>query len=415
LPRFRFRAVDSTGQGRQGEAAAESHQALVSHLQGQGLTVIDVEQVVEEVPAAPPSAEIHLELGVSRKALSFFTRQLATTLTAGLPLLRALSTLHRQTSSRSLRRVLEDLGQKVQQGSSLSEAMARHPQVFDALYLNMVRVGETGGDLPQAIERLADLLEKQEALARKVRTAMAYPAFVLVFSVVMAYCLVAFLMPGFNPIFASSGLDIPRDYPLTHLLMQASRLVSSPLFLVAALVVVVGAILLARWVQGTPGGRRLIDGAKFHFPFLQTLFRQTAVARFCRSFATLTQAGVPLLQALSLVADSSGNEVMAQAIRRLARQVQEGEKLSETLARSGMFPDLAVQMVAVGEEAGKLPEMLERMARYYESEMDAQVSSLTALVEPCMMVLVGLMVGVFVMGILLPILGMSSAYQGQVR
>lgn len=415
MARYWFRAADARGEAREGEAQAESTEALVAHLRGQGLTVLDVRETEAAPPGAAEPGGLALDLGVSRGALTFFTRQLATTLRAGLPLLRILALLHKQASNRSLRRVVDDLGRRIQEGESLSAAMAHHPAVFDGTYLNMVRVGETSGTLPESVARLADLRERDAALRQKVASALAYPAFVLVFTILVAYALLAFMMPGFSPIFASSGLDLRNDYPLTWVLMATSALVTRKWFLVAAAAAIGTALLALRLASRHPQGRYVLDAARFHAPLFHPLVREGAVARFCRTFAILTQSGVPLLKALALVADSAGNLVITRAVEKVARGLQEGDRLAETLASTGVFPDLAVQMVAVGEESGTLPEMMERVAEYYEAQLEARVNALTAMIEPAMVVVVGLMVGVVVMGVLLPILGLSQGQGGQVK
>ncbi|MEW6281405.1 MAG: type II secretion system F family protein, partial [Candidatus Eremiobacterota bacterium] len=318
-------------------------------------------------------------------------------------------------SSPALASVVERVGVDLAHGSSLSEALSRHPRVFDRMYLSMVRVGETSGQLPTVVARLATMLEKEAALRRKVRSAISYPVFVGVFSLAMAYALLAFLMPGFTPIFQNAGLNLPRDYPLTHFLIQASRAVTNGWVVVSAVLVLAILAVLLSWWAGTPAGALLVDRLKLWMPGLGGLVRQAAVARFCRGFSTLLQSGVPMLGALGLVGEAAGNRVVARAVERVTRTIQEGESVSRTLASTGIFPELVVQMAHVGEETGTLDDMLERVADHYDQELDAAVAQVTSLVEPALMVFVGILVGIFVMGILLPILSMSSGYQGQVR
>lgn len=415
MQKFKFKAVDAAGRNFNGEAAAQSVQLLLGQLRDRGMTVLDVQAVQEAKPKAEQGKGLRLEIefGVSRKAVALFTRQLATTLHAGLSLLRIVHVLRRRNSSKGMRRILGEVAQDLQQGLRFSEALAKHKAVFDETYLNMVRVGEAGGSLPETVARLAMMLEKEEALRRKIRSAMTYPMFILLFSLAMSYVMVAFMMPLFIPMFEDSGLDIPKDYPLTDFLMKASQLATSPKAMAIALVSFVVLVALFRLFLRLPVGRFTVDWLRYHLPPFRALIQQGATARFSRTFSLLLQSGVPLLQALSLVGASAGNAVVERSITRVARNIQEGDRISDTLEQVRIFPDLMIQMAAIGEEAGSLPEMFERVAEYYEAEIDATVAAMTALLEPAMMVLVGGVVGVFVMGILLPILGVSTGYQNQ--
>lgn len=423
MAQFRFRAIDAEGRTQQGELTARSADSVVSLLRERKLTVLHVEEKAPQTRVAPPAkpkkgkaeraAGAGIFSGVSKKTLTLFTRQLATTLSAGLPLLRILSLLHRKSRSGALHAVLEQTGQDLQHGSSFSEALARHPRVFDAMYLNMVRVGEAGGNLSETITRLAQMLEKETALQRKVKGALFYPSFVMVFTVLIGYCMLAFMMPMFTPMFENSGMDIKAQYPLTWVLINASNWASDAHTMGLVLLGLVMVGIIFKLILQTRPGRLVRDYLLYHAPLFSTMVQQAAAARFCRAFSTLLKSGVPLLQALQLVADSSGNLVVSNSIGRVARNIQSGDRISETLESVGVFPDLVVQMAAIGEEAGSLPEMLERVADYFDEELDSTINALTGLIEPAMMIVVGGLVGVFVMGILLPILGISTAYQNQ--
>ncbi|HXE71959.1 MAG TPA: type II secretion system F family protein [Candidatus Nitrosotenuis sp.] len=416
---YQYRAVDPEGRPRQGEAHAVDEEALLAELRQRGFTPLDLKEVQEAAPSPAEQARsgpaFSFEMGVSRSTLTLFTRQLAATLTAGLPLLRVVHVLHRKNPSRSMQRVLENVGQELQRGSSFSEALAGHPAVFDPTYVSMVRVGETGGCLPETVTRLSRLLEKDAALRRKLRSALAYPLFTLAFSLLMVYGLLAFGLPAFRDQFESSQIDLARDYPLTYALMKASDAVRNPRNLVLA---VVGAGLLflgyKLTVRSTPG-RLMMDTLKYHIPFVQGLIQQAAAARFCRTFATLMQSGMPMMQSLSLVAEAAGNSYVSGKIRGMASHIQAGERVSTALERARLFPDLVVQMAAVGEDAGVLPDMLEKVAIYYEDELDATVGALTALLEPALMIFIGAIVCVFVLAILMPIIGISTASMDQMQ
>ena len=277
----------------------------------------------------------------------------------------------------------------------------------------MVKVGERSGDLPSCVSRLAELLEKEIGLRRKVKSAMAYPGFILTFTTIMTYALVAFMMPLFVPVFRDSGLNIERDYPLTQFLLEASNFATSGPkmgLLVTCLLALYGGF---RIVLNHPSGALAWDMLKINFPFLRNFFLNVVAARFARSFSLLLKSGVPLVDAMNLVARASGNDAVAQRLSKGARNIGEGEGITKTLKWTGVFPDMLIQMSAMGEEAGSLPDMMERVADYYDEEVDASVDALTALLEPSMMILIGGVVCVFVMGVLLPILGVSSSVQEQ--
>jgi type IV pilus assembly protein PilC len=419
---YRFKALDAQGRTQQGEITAKSTETVVSLLRSRQLTVLHVDEQAAPAPPPPPpktktktdaTKPPRLNFGVSRKTLTLFTRQLATTLSAGLPLLRILSLLHKKSKSGALHKVLESVGQDLQHGASFSDALARHPRVFDTMYLNMVRVGEAGGNLVNTIARLAQMLEKESALQRKIKGALFYPVFVLSFTFIIGYGMLAFLMPMFTPMFENSGIDIASQYPLTAFLINASHWCTDAHMIAYALIGLVLAILAIKLLLDTKPGRFVFDLTLYHAPGFSAMVQQATAARFCRALSTLLKSGVPLLQCLQLVADSSGNMVVARSIGRVARNIQSGDRISDTLEAVRIFPDLVVQMAAIGEEAGTLPEMLERVADYYDEELDTTINALTALIEPAMMVIVGGVVCVFVMGILLPILGISTAYQNQ--
>lgn len=415
MARFKFKAVDAQGKSQAGEASALDHQSLLNELKAKGFTILEVSEIENLGRKGESKNVLEFDFGVSQKTLMLFTRQLATTLQAGLSLLRIIHVLRRRNPSPSMRKVLEQVGQDLQKGSRFSEALAAHPRVFDEMYLNLVRVGEAGGNLPETVNRLALMMEKEAAVRRKIASALAYPMFILIFTSVLSYALIAFLMPLFTPMFEDSKLDIPNDYPLTDLLVKASKFVSSGQ---NVLLTVVGLIALAigfHFFRRTRAGRYAIDYCKYYVPFFHQLVQEGASARFARAFSELLKSGVPLLQSLSLVAGSAGNLVVARSITVVASKIQEGDKISDTLDEVGIFPDLMVQMAAIGEEAGSLPEMFERVADYYEAEIDATIAAMTAVLEPGMMVMVGGVVGMFVMGVLLPILGISSGQEAQMH
>lgn len=417
MPVFRYSAVDAEGKHCNGTFKAIDRDRLLGHLRELGLTPVsidllpDIEEAVPTRKMPKGSSVAVLGTGISRKELTVFTRQLATTLNAGLPLLRIIHVVCSETNNSRLRKVLEALGKGLQTGKSFSQALEDHPKIFEPMFVNMVKVGERSGDLPLCVARLAELLEKEMSLRRKVRSTMAYPTFILVFTTIMTYCLVAFLMPMFTEMFANSGLNIERDYPLTQFLMDASEFATSWPKMGSLTAGLIAGLVLLRYLYGLPSGRMAVDFLKLNFPMLRTFFTNVIAARFARSFSLLLKSGVPLVDAMTLVARAAGNEVVARRLGKGARSIGEGEAITRTLKSTKVFPDMLIQMSAMGEEAGSLPDMMERVADYYDEEVDASVSTVTALLEPCMMILIGAVVCVFVMGVLLPIMGVSSSVQ----
>lgn len=413
---FEYRVVNPQGKVVTGIGAAVDEAAFIAELREKGHQIVDVRaaRAQEQRPIAGRRIRFAFEpFGIPRQAVVFFTRQLSTTLNAGLPLLRALATLQAQSGSRRMRALVGNLSVSIQQGKSLHQAMGEHPAVFDDLYTSMVRVGEASGSLAVTVTRLADVLERDALLRRKVRAALTYPLFVLGFSAILVYCLVAFLLPNFRPIFEGSGLDIRRDYPMTQWLMDASVLVGNPWFIGSLLSGMALAIVIVRLVTRTRGGRLIVDSVKFYFPFLHHIIAMASITRFCRTFGVMLRSGVPLLESLVHVGNAAGNQVVTRSVQRVTRDLQAGERISQTLARVPIFPPLLVQMATVGEETGTLDQMFERVADYYEQELEAAVGSMLALIEPLMMIVVGGIVCFFVMAVLLPIMGISSAYQNK--
>lgn len=420
MPLYRYTAVCSDGKQTNGTFKAVDRDRLMEHLRSQGLTPVSIQETSEgvEVQQAPTTKKMDssvttFSFGISRKELMVFTRQLSTTLNAGLPLLRIIHVVCNESTNPRVKKVMGAIGTSLQKGRSFSQALEEHPKIFDAMYVNMVKVGERSGDLPSCVGRLAELIEKEMSLRRKVKSAMAYPSFILIFTTCMTYALVAFMMPMFIPVFRDSGLNIERDYPLTQFLLDASEFATSGPkmgLLFTAVIALLGAF---KFVISNPAGRLAWDALKINLPFIRAFFLNVIAARFSRSFSLLLKSGVPLVDAMSLVARAAGNEAVATRLAKGARSIGEGEAITKTLKATGVFPDMLIQMSAMGEEAGSLPDMMERVADYYDEEVDSSVDAITALLEPSMMVLIGGVVCVFVMGVLLPILGVSASVQEQ--
>lgn len=412
MPLFKFRYVDASGTNHSGQAEADDHDSLVRELRGKG-AVLEVKEIMrgEDAPAPVEAAstQISFRRSLSKEDVALFSRQMGTMLTAGLPLIKVLSILRKRCTNRRLAQILDEVSQSIQEGVRFSECFAKYPDVFDLLFCNLLKVGEASGKLAPMIEELAALLEKDAALQRRIKSAMAYPTFILLFMAALSYVIVAFLMPLFIPVFTSAGLNLKKDYPLTQALMNITAFVNDPVHIVGILVCI-GAVFFGwKTLSQNATFQAIRDRVLFNLPGFSNLFRFSATARFARTLATLIESGMPLLQSLRLVAGASGNAIFTPAIERIANQLSKGKKISESMESEGnIFPDLLIQMTQVGEEAGALPKMLDRAADYYEQQMDAAITRLVALLEPGMMVVVGGIVCGFIMAVLLPILGLAQ-------
>ena len=410
---FQYKAIDASGKMTDGTIEAASRMDLLNSLKQKGLTPIDIKLTAEvELERQHMGRNrFSFEFGVSEKTLLFFTRQFATILKAGIPLLRCLDMLKNQTSCTKLRQILDDVVANVMQGKSLSESLAPHNPPFDEMYLSMIKVGEKTGDLANIMGKLADSIENQYELKQKIKSAMAYPGFILVFSLVMVYLMVTRLLPTFTAIFKDSGLNIQRDYPITQVLINLSDLASQSWFLFSVISVIVIILVLYKVLMKIPWGKMFIDKAKFYCPFLQGFIQMQSFAQLSDSLATLTASGITVLDSLKLAGKAANNEVIKKALEKTATLIEKGEGLSVAVAKTGIFPQIMIQMINVGEETGELSDMLSRVSAYYKRELDESLGALTSLIEPAMMIIVGIAVFFFVVGVLLPVEGISQAYQ----
>ncbi len=418
MARFTYTAVDGDGAEKSGSLEALDARQLALVLRGQGLFPTNVSPVAEgsakkSTPSAPatfvarnnrPANKIPgwrlFSHRVKPRELSVFTRQLATLLRAGMPLMRGLEVLGRQERNRALRQVLEDLAAVIKSGGALSEAMAQHPRVFDRLYLNMIRAGEAGGVLDVVLERLARFQEKSMQLKGKIKAAMVYPLIVMAVAVVILAGLLVVVVPKFKQIFADllKGAPLP---PLTQFVLTISDAVKNH-YLIAF------ALLLAAWsglkfMARTERGIRLIDGALIKLPVFGELFLKGIIARFGRTLGTLLASGVPILPALLITRDTCGNARVAGAITEVHDRVKEGASVARPLEATQVFPPMVTSMMDVGEHTGQMPEMLGKVADIYEDEVDNAVAGLSSLIEPVMILFLALMVGTIVIALFLPI------------
>ena len=345
--------------------------------------------------------------GVSTKDLAIFTRQFATMISAGLPLVQCLDILAKQSSKPSFGRVIGEVTREVESGSTLSDALGKHRQVFDDLFRNMVAAGEAGGVLDEILMRLATYIEKADALKRKIQSAMVYPAVVLTVALGATSFMLIFIIPTFAKMFSDFGGELPLP---TKIVLTLSNLLQH-FWWVGLLILVAGFIAFQRY-YATENGKRIVDGAMLKFPVLGDVLLKGAVARFTRTLGTLIASGVPILAGLEITARTAGNKIIAEAIMTARASIREGETVSAPLKTSGVFPPMVVQMISVGEQTGALDEMLTKIAVFYEAEVDTAVDTLTSIIEPVMIVVMGGIVGGMVVAMYLPIFDMVNAVQG---
>ncbi len=353
---------------------------------------------------------------VGSKTLALFTRQLATLIDAGLPLLKALRVLEMQQSPGPLKNALLAIGQAVEGGSTFSEALGDHPRLFNKLFVNMVKAGEAGGVLEVVLNRMADFLEKSEKLKAKVKSAMIYPMAVVTVAGGVLGFLMTYVIPKFKEIF--DGFDTTLPTP-TAILIGVSHFIKSnvyythPPYIGVLILIPVGLIFLFKAISKTNKGRFGIDTAKLNFPLLGSLMRKIAIARFSRTLGTLITSGVPILQALNIVRETSGNEVIAKAVGDVHDSIREGQSIAAPLKDTKVFTPMVISMIEVGEETGKLPDMLIKIADNYDDDVDTAVAGITSVIEPVLIVFLAVMVGFIVIALFLPLIKLISTVNTQ--
>ena len=423
MAKFRFKAVDSQGQEVSSTVEAETQRDAIEKIRAMKLTPKAIGQVREDA-APPPAAEkpkkkragdINIKLPkifkprVKTKDLMVFTRQLATLVDAGLPLLRGLRVLHRQCQNETLKDALTGMIDTVETGNTFSESLANYPKIFNHLYVNMVRAGEAGGVLETVLNRLAEFMEKGEKIKNKVKGAMTYPIVVLVAAVGIVVFLMLAVIPKFQQIFDDllGGEGMPA---LTAFVIAFSEWVQQYwLFLFA---MIFGAVVLLKIFFKTPIGSRAWDYFALRAPGFGQLNQKTIVARLTRTLGTLLSSGVPVLQALAIVKETTGNSVISRALQTVHDSVKEGEGMTAPLGASGEFPPMVVSMVEVGEETGALPEMLIRVANTYDDEVDNAVAAMTSVIEPIMIIFLAVVVGGIVVAMFMPLISIIGSIGG---
>lgn len=392
---FTYKALDRSGAPTAGEIQGDSKAAVAAQLRLRGLTVTDV-----DAKSKAPTVEEILDRyrGLKARHVTVMARQLATMIASGLSLLRALYVLEEQTEAPKLKHAIIAVRHDVEAGLALSQALAKHPKIFNDLFVAMVRAGETGGNLEEVLERVALQLEKDDNLKRTVRSAMVYPVLIGVFAVVVLIGMILFIIPVFADIFKDLGGDLPA---LTQFMITLSDAMRSYWYLMIVIPIVLVAIF-RKW-KSTNRGQYMWDSIKLRFPMrVGDIVRKIAVARFARTLGTLTASGVPILQAIDITAKTAGNRVISDPMGEVAERVREGQPLATPLARTGVFPVMVTQMLSVGEETGAVDTMLHKLADFYDDEVATMLKSLTSIIEPMMMIGVGCIVGVVVISMYLP-------------
>ena len=390
---YNWEGIDKSNKTIRGDLRAASETVVTSTLRRQGIRVLKVKKVSMRGGGR-----------IKERDVTFFTRQLSTMMRAGVPLLQSFDIIARGHSNPKFSRMLMDIKQQVESGSSLSQSFRRHPAQFDVLYSNLVAAGEQAGVLDTVLDRLATYKEKILAIKGKIKSALFYPAMVITVAIVVVTVIMIFVIPSFKEVFSSFGATLP---PPTMVVIAISDFFVTYWYFVFA--IVAGTIfgLLATWKR-VPAVRQMVDRMSLHIPIIGKVLRQAAIARWSRTLATMFAAGVPLVDALDSVAGAAGNQVYADATRRIRTDVSTGTSLSGAMVATDVFPNMVLQMTQIGEESGSLDAMLNKVADFYEREVDDAVSALSSLMEPLLMVFLGVIVGGLVVAMYLPIFKLGS-------
>jgi len=399
LPVWTWEGKTRSGEVKKGEMEASDEASVQQRLRAMALQNVKIRR---------KSAGLGFKLpgigGISQKDIVIFTRQFATMIDAGLPLVQCLDILATQLDNAAFREVLTTVKVKVESGSTLADALKEHPKVFDTLYVQLVAAGEIGGILDTILNRLAAYIEKNEKLKSKVKGAMVYPSIVLMVAVVVTFVLLLFVTPTFEKMFKDFGGAMPAP---TQIVINLSNFLQKYIMLIIGLTIA-AAIAFRTW-KNTPKGREQWDSFTIQTPLFGPLIRKVAVARFTRTLGTMISSGVPILDALEVVAKSAGHTVIEKAIRYTKLKISEGKTIGQPLAETKVFPAMVVQMIGVGEATGAMDQMLTKIADFYDDEVDAAVSALTSMIEPVMMVFLGAVVGGFLIAMYLPIFTIAGA------
>lgn len=400
MARFAWEGKNRTGGSVTGEMDAPSEAFVLAQLRREQIAPIRIRKKGAEFAINLP---FRGEKKVTQKELAIFTRQFATMIDAGLPLVQCLDILGQQQENASFKKVILKVKEDVESGSTFADALVKHPKVFDALFVNLVAAGEVGGILDTILNRLAEHIEKAMKLAKKIKGAMVYPATIVAVAVIVTFVLLLYVIPIFAKMFADFGQELPGP---TMVVLSLSAFTRKYFLVVVVFFVLVGAGI--RWYYRQEAGRRNIDRMLLRTPVVGSLLQRIAVARFSRTLGTMVSSGVPILESMDIVAKTAGNKIIEEAILKARGSISEGKTIAEPLMESTVFPPMVTQMVAVGEATGALDTMLNKIADFYDDEVDSAVDALTSLLEPMLMVFLGVVIGGMVIAMYLPVFKLAG-------
>ncbi len=403
MPVYIWEGVTVTGEKRKGEMDAADDRIVRSFLLKQRITP-------RKIKAKPKDLFGNLSIfqpKITTKDIVIFTRQLSTMVDSGLPLIQGLDALASQQENKTFKKMIEEIKMDVEGGTSFADALKKHPKFFDKLYCNMVQAGEMGGILDDVLNRLAAYMEKAQRLKRKVKAALTYPAIVMTIAACVVAIILIFVIPIFQKMFADFGKALPMP---TQIVIMLSNGLKSYFFVILG--VIASIIILFRRYYKTESGRRRVDRILLHVPVFGPLLRKIAVAKFTRTLGTLIHSGVPIMEALNVAAGTAGNKIVEDAIYKVRSSIGEGRTIAQPLHESGIFPPMVVQMISVGETTGALDDMLNKIAEFYDEEVDVAVDALTSMIEPFMIVFLGGTIGSIIVAMYLPIFKIAGAVSG---
>lgn len=405
MPKFSWEGKTRTGQAQKGEMEASNEAAVMAQLRRQGIMPSKIRErgkgldVELKIPGFEPK--------ITTKDLVVFTRQFATMIDAGLPLVQCLDILSRQQPNRTFKKILSQVKESVESGSTFADALKKHPKAFDELYVNLVAAGEVGGILDTILNRLAAYIEKALKLKKQVKSAMTYPATIIGIAVVVIAVILIFVIPAFEKMFKDFGGALPMP---TQVVINLSNFIQH--YILVIIGGIVAFIFIVKRIYATPKGRDKMDAWALKLPIFGILIRKVAVAKFTRTLGTMISSGVPILDGLEIVAKTAGNKVVEKAIYKVRQSISEGKTIAEPLEKSGVFPAMVCQMIAVGEQSGAIDTMLNKIADFYDDEVDDAVANLTAMMEPLLMLFLGTTVGGLVIAMYLPIFKIAGTVGG---
>ena len=403
MAKFMWEGKTRVGGTMTGEIEAPNEAFVVAQLRRQQIVPVKIKHKTRDLGLRIPGRRGK----VSRRDLAIFTRQFATMIDAGLPLVQCLDILGMQQENQAFKQVILKVKEDVESGSTFADALEKHPKVFDELSVNLVSAGEVGGILDTILARLAAYIEKAMKLAKQVKSAMVYPSTILAVALIVTTVLLLYVIPIFGQMFQDFGAALPAPTMIVLALSAYTRK-----YFLLGVVVLVLLVLGIRWYYKQEGGRRRIDRLLLRLPILGDLLRKISVARFARTLGTMVSSGVPILESMDIVAKSAGNKIIEEAIVKARASISEGKTISEPLAESKVFPVMVTQMVSVGEATGALDTMLNKIADFYDDEVDAAVGALTSLLEPMLMIFLGVVIGGLVIAMYLPIFKLAGVVGG---